>query len=744
MEYITDSPSARIRCLLLASTAGLMPVAANAQSAPVPSDASAQPSPTKSTSTTTSTAPGNEIQDIVVTAQRREQRGNDVGIAMNVLTGADLAATGTKQVVDLASQTTNVQIKNVSGKSIPNVTIRGIGLNDYASNNNPAAGVYVDNVYLVSPAMLSFGLFDVDRVEVLKGPQGDLYGRNTTAGAINIISRRPTDTPDVEMEAGYGSYQSWHFDGAAGGPLAPGLDGRFAFTTEQQDSGWQRNYVTGKRVGKVDRSAARLQLAWAPSESFKARLSVHGGYDRSDEALFKVDNNPTTTEEDPYANQPRVSGAGNSPNVDNKSFGASLTFDWSLDDALTLTSISAYEHFKRSDVSDIDGTSLRQLDGTFVNRINQGSQELRLAYSRDTLNLIAGGYYSRDTVFDRDTYDSPDLLPLFGLPGLSTIGNTYHQKTHAYAAFVHGEWAFAPRVTLIGGLRYTHEHKTFDNATTFLGNPGALFDVFPPVTKFFSTSKVSGKVGLNFKAREHTLFYASISRGFKSGGFQGQLTFDPNALNPFRDESVTAYEVGIKSRVLPNLQINGAAFDYEYKDAQFYGPLFDSPVGVLFGITNVGNARVRGIEGDALWRPVAGLDIHLGAGFIDTKITRSIVPGVAEGSRLPNAPRLTLNGRARYSWRVSDRVGADISVWGSYQSRIEFDIVRNPPQAIEGGYWLANAEVGANFGDHFRLSVFGKNLFDKLYRTQALFTSVGWTNQYGSPRIFGVNLSYRM
>jgi iron complex outermembrane receptor protein len=722
--------------LLLTSTAVFMPVAANAQSKPA-----AKP-PAKPPATATS-SPSNEIQDIVVTAQRREQRGNDVGIAMNVLTGDDLKATQIKQVVDLASQTTNVQIKNVLGNSVQNVTIRGIGLNDYASNNNPAAGIYVDNVYLVSPAMLGFSFFDVDRVEVLKGPQGDLYGRNTTAGAINIISRRPSDNPDVELEAGYGSYRSWHFNGAAGGPLTPGLDGRFAFTTEQQESGWQRNYVNGKHIGHVDRSAARLQLAWTPTESFKARLSVHGGYDRSDESLYKVDN-VTTTEEDPYANQPRVAGASNDPHVDNKSFGASLTLDWSLNDALTLTSISAYESFKRVDVSDIDGTSLHQLDSEYRNKINQASQEVRLAYSRNTLNLIGGAYYTHDTVSDVDTYDAPDLLALLGLAGLSVIGNTYHQTTRAYAAFAHGEWTFAPRLTLIGGLRYTHERKTFDNVTTFLGNPGATFNVLPPITNFFSTSNVSGKIGLNFKATEHTLFYASASRGFKSGGFQGQLAFDPNVLNPFRDEHVTAYEVGLKSRVLRNLQVNAAAFDYEYKDAQFYGPLFDSPLGVLFGIANVGNARVRGVEGDALWRPLTGLDIHLGAGFIDTKITKSIVPGVTQGSRLPNAPRLTLNGRVKYGWNVSSKVGADIILWGSYQSPVAFDIVRNPPEAREGSYFLANGEVGVNFGDHFRLAVFGKNLFDKVYRTQALFTSVGWSSQYGPPRTFGVNLSYRM
>lgn len=722
--------------------------AAAAQSTPGSSAASVgAPDPAQDASSPVSdqrSAAGTDIQDIVVTAQRREQRGNDVGIAINVLSGDELARAGIKQVVDLASQTTNVQIKNTLGNSVPNVTIRGIGLNDYASNNNPAAGIYVDNVYLVSPAMLSFGMFDVDRVEVLKGPQGDLYGRNTTAGAVNVITRRPSSKPAFELQGGFGSYQNFHVNGAAGGALTSTLNGRFAFTTEQQRSGFQTNYVTGGKIGRINRTAARLQLDWNPTEALSVLLNGHAGADRSDQALYKVDN-VLTTEEDRFADRPRVAGASNAPQVDLQSYGASLTVDFKLADAFNLTSISAYEKFKRTDVGDQDGTGLRQLDSTFRNDIDQVSEELRLSFNRDGLNIVGGGYYSHDRIATRDSYDSADLLPLLGLPGNSGIGNTYRQRTDAYAAFLHGEWTFLPRLTVIAGVRYTDESKTFDNATTFIvTNAGQQANVFPPVSRDYSTSKVSGKVGLNYKLAEQSLLYASVSRGFKSGGFQGQLTFDPSVYNPFTDENLTAYEIGLKTRLLPNLQINLAAFDYEYSDAQFYGPLFDSPVGVLFGITNVGDARVRGVEGDALWRPAKGLDLRLGAGYIDTEITRSIVAGVAEGSRLPNAPELTVNGSLRYEVQVANDRTIDVNLSGNYQSRVAFDIVRNPPQALQGGYFLANGEVGISLGERSRLSVFGKNIFNRLYRTQALFTSAGWSYQYGAPRTVGLNLSYRM
>ena len=686
--------------------------------------------------------PDDSLGEIVVTAQRREQRADDVGVTINVLTGSDLKAAGTQSIVDLAAITPNVQIKNVLANSVVNVSIRGIGLNDYAANNNPAAGMYVDNVYLVSPAMLSFGLFDIDRVEILKGPQGDLYGRNTTAGAVNIISRKPSDITDVQIEAGYGTYDSWHIDGAVGGALTSTLTARFALQTVQQGSGPQTNYVTGNRIGKVDRTNGRLQLQWEPSDSFNLLLNAHKGYDRSDVTLYKADN-ILTTEEDAFASQPRVSGAGIDPYMRLESSGISLTGNWSISPQVTLTSISAYEHFTRLHVEDTDGTSVRYLDATYDNSIDQYSQELRLAYHGDGLELIGGAFYSHDKVNTRDAFFSPDLLPLFGLAGLDTIGNTYRQRTDAYAAFMHAEWTFAPNLTLVGGLRYTEEEKTFDQATTFLCAAGTCSNLFAPVTNNYSTSNVSGKIGVNYQAGDRTLVYASISRGFKSGGFQGQLTFDPTVLQPFGDEKLTAYELGIKTRLFSNFQLNAAVFDYEYSDAQIYGPLFDSPVGVLFGIANVGDARVKGIEADARWRPTEGLDVRFGVGMIDTEVTKSVVAGVTQGSVLPNSPRLTLNGRMKYEWSLSDRAIADITLSGNYQSRVRFDIVRSPAEAVEGGYFLGNAEIGVSLADHWRASVWVKNVFDHLYRTQALNTSVGWTSQYGAPRTAGFNISYK-
>ena len=686
-----------------------------------------------------------QLEEIVVTAQKRAENFNDVGIAVSVLSAADIAAAGMNQFNDIASQTPNVQIKNTLANSIPTITIRGIGLNDYAVNNNPAAGIYVDNVYLVSPAMLSFSLFDLERIEVLKGPQGDLYGRNTTAGAVNFMSRKPSDVTDVEAETGYGNYQNWHFTGAVGGEIASGLTGRLAAMTIQQESGWQTNYVNGRKVGKIDRSAVRGQLNWKPNDSVNVLWNVHGGYDGSDVELIKA-SNTTTTLGGQYANDPRISGASNHPHMNLIDFGTSVSVDWTLSSALTLTSISAYEHFTRHHTEDRDGTILKQLDGTFINHIDQYSEELRLTYSGPQLVLIGGLFYSQDRVTDHDIYDSPDLLDLLGLAGTEFIGNQYRQRTESEAAFLHGEWSFAPKWKLITGVRFTHDHKRFDDATTFLGVGTNFFDVFPPVANEYTTQNVSGKVGVDYKLAHDTLLYGSVSRGFKSGGFQGELTFDPTVLQPFHNETVLAYELGLKTRTLRNsLQLNAAIFDYEYHDAQFYGPLFNSPVGVLFGIANVGNARVEGGEADAWWRAASGLDIRLGVGGLDTRIVKSIVAGVQTGSELPNSPKWTANAMIRYSHPVARSLTADLTLAGNYQGSLAFDVVRNPPQALQGGYFVANAELGLSGEDNrWRVWLWGKNLFNRLYETNVFFSSVGWGYSYGAPITYGINVSTKL
>jgi len=348
--------------------------------------------------------------------------------------------------------------------------------------------------------------------------------------------------------------------------------------------------------------------------------------------------------------------------MDLETTGANLTVNWSLSDALTLTSITGYQDFSRFHVEDRDGTSLIMLDGTFDNQIDQFSQEVRLTHVGDELVLIGGVFYGEDSVDTRDEFLATDLLALLGLVGVDVIGNEYKQDTTSAALFLHSEWSFNPSWKLTAGARYTDESKDFSGAYTFLIAGGVEAPLYPDVVEEFSTDNVSGKLGIDYTGIENTLLYASVSRGFKSGGFQGQLSFDPAALQPFDDEKVLAYEAGMKTRRLGNsLELNASMFFYDYEDMQFYGGLFDSPVGVLFGITNVGDAEVKGAEADLLWRPTEGLDLRFGLGWLDTEITNSVVDGVATGSELPNAPEFTFSSLVRYEWPITGALTANVA-----------------------------------------------------------------------------------
>ena len=688
---------------------------------------------------------GLQIEEIIVTAQKREQNLNDVSVAVTVFTGDDIRQQRLGQPIDLAAQTPNLNINETFGNTITNVSIRGLGLNDYAVNNNPAAGIYVDEVYLVSPAMLGFQLFDMERVEVLKGPQGTLYGRNTTAGAMRFISRKPTEEVEGYLSADYGRYDHFFLEGALGGRIAEGLTGRVAVQTSQRTDGFQLNRASGDKVGEIDRTAWRGLLNWKPSENLDVLFNVHGGVDKSDTLLVKVDNVFTPIDDgiaDPYS-----SSAGNDTELDNENYGVSLTINWDISDGLTVTSVTGYEDYERSHDEDRDGTALVQLDGLFLNEIEQVSQELRLSYVKDDYVLIGGVFYEHDEVSTRDRFDSNDLLPLFG-PAFATaqaIGNEYAQESDSYAVFGHAEWQLHEDWKFIAGLRYTEEDKEFKDAFTFLliGDDRTEIQVFSPVGYDYSVSNLSGKAGIDYTGFENALLYASVSRGFKSGNFQGQLTFNPADLEGFGKEIVWAYEIGAKTQLLNNsLQFNLSAFFYDYKGVQIYGSIYQSIVGPLFGITNAGDAEVYGAEFDLLWRAAEGLDIRLGLGLLDTEITDSILdPYVASGSKLPNAPEVNFNALVSYEWSLTGNLVADIMFDTSYKDDVSYDIVRQPPEAVEDGYWITNARGGIKSASGtWGVYLWGKNITDEVYRTQVLTSTVGFGENYNLPATYGVSV----
>jgi len=370
---------------------------------------------------------------------------------------------------------------------------------------------------------------------------------------------------------------------------------------------------------------------------------------------------------------------------------------------------------------------------------------MRLTYTGDDLVLILGAFWGNDEVSTRDNFNAVDL----GF-GFFAVGNEYNQETDSAAVFAHSEWEWNENWRLTTGLRYTDESKDFTDAFTFLF-PDALprdggneVSVFAPVANSYDVSDVSGKIGIDYTGLEDALLYASFNRGFKSGAFQGQLTFNPDDLAGFDEENVHAWEAGFKSRLANNtLRLNGAVFFYDYEDVQIYGPHFDSEVGPLFGILNAGDAEVIGAELELLWRATEGLDIRVGMGLLDTEITRSSLPFVTEGSELPNAPETNFNINVKYAWNIGGSLVADVIFDSAYKDDVTYDIVRSPAAAREDGYWLTNLKAGISSEDgNWGVHLWGKNITDEEYRIQVLTSTVGFGESYGMPATYGVTMDF--
>lgn len=695
------------------------------------------------------------LEEIIVTSQKREQNVNDVGITIAAFDSKTIEELALRQPADVANATSNFSV-NTLLTSVPNFTIRGVGVNDYAINQATSVGVYVDQVFLASPALLLFQMFDTARVEVLKGPQGTLYGRNTTGGAVLFISKGPTQTFAASTDIEIGNYGYYMVEGALSGPLSETLSARVAVNSTQSD-GYQKNIVTGRTNGGLNRVAVRALFDWQPLEDFKARLNLHTGKDASNTLAYNTpgvgDNRHT---------RGSVASIDGVPYRDNDGEGASVTADWSLG-AVVLTSVSSYDHLDRFEFADQDGdVNDARIDQILASDIKQVTQELRAASSgTGPFTWVGGLYYSKDEIQDSTIYPiAGAAFPpgAFGIPSaypaVTSLGNLYEQTSTARAAFGQVEWDVAENWHLTGGLRYTRERKELDNVSTpWTANPGPgqigpiqSGLLFTPSSYAKDFSAVSGKVGIDYRLSDDALLYASVSKGFKSGGFQGTLVFSPANIIPFDEETVLAYEAGAKLTLADGkVQLNAAAFYYDYENLQAQGTIAGGAGGAtnLFALQNIGDATNIGLELDLQAAPTERLRLAFGVGYLDAKIVDPFIVEVKQDGRPAQSPKLNVNGRARYT--LVETAAANWFVQGDfkYQSSTYFDIYETP-FLEEQPYWLWNGSVGVESADEkWRASLWGRNLADEQYRAGGFTGGVaGPISLYGAPRTYGVSFSY--
>jgi iron complex outermembrane receptor protein len=710
------------------------------------------------------------LEEVVVTAQRREESAQNVGIALSVLSGQSLAEKAITNVVDLQNAIPSLQVEPAFGSGQPQYRIRGVGFLDYTSNNASPVGVSVDDVAFALPIQTQGQLFDIDRIEVLRGPQGTLYGRNTTGGQINFISNRPTADTHAGFTAEYGSHNDVNAEGYVSGSIAAGLLGRLSVATEQGGA-WQRNRDTGQSLGKKNKIAGRGQLEWDPSEAINFRLGVHLSQDKSEETglhLLKAYTPynagaggpaiPADTSRyatgwslDPAFAKIVGIDAASKPGVNNSNNGVDLTANIDFGGA-KLTSITAYNKMIRREYSDWDATQYYDSDEYFRSDLNVFSQELRVASSGSgPLGWVGGVFYSDQNLHEKFYSDFSNAN--IGFPAGTTpqiVLTKYDQNANSFGEFGQVNYRFNDVLKGTLGVREDHETRELVNLNTgvLAGPPIASF-TGGALNRSITSNLPSGKIELDYTPADKTLIYWSISRGVKSGGFTAHNTTTAPAADPFAPEKLTAYEIGVKSDVTRTLRIDAAVFFYRYKDQQILGKVFDNTSQSYIGRFGNADSRISGGEVEMQWQPLEGLSVSQYAGFTEGyytgKILDSSTPPVDYHGRPLSFPKWTYGGDVSYAWGVGDYKITAESNYSFHDTYSQFYLLGSSDFTIPK-YWLANANLSLSpaTGAPWTVTLWGRNIFNKAYDvTRNFFLPGTEVAQAGEPTTVGIRVSYK-
>jgi outer membrane receptor protein involved in Fe transport len=701
---------------------------------------------------------GAESDAIVVTAQRREQSAQDVGIALSVVSPATLARRGITNVNQLEQLVPNLQIEPAFGGSQAQFRIRGVGFQDYGANNSPTVGIYVNEVAYPVPIMTQGLIFDIERVEVLRGPQGTLYGRNTTAGAINFITAKPTDTLTVGGSAEYGRFDAVKAQGYISGPLSDWAKIRISAATEQGGA-FQHNRVDGRSLGDADKLAGRVLLELTQSSGLDLMLDVHAGRDHSENIGLALLTPVTTAGGVTYpADNRRETGWGISPALAadadlpgdkpgrrNWTWGTSANLKVDLTDSVLFTSITSFDHLLRREYGDFDATSSREADEFFGSRVNVFSQEARLSSKGNgPLNWVAGVYYSEQKQDEQFYSDFSDIF------GLSTRAN-YTQKVHSIAGFAQFDYAISSQLKVIGGLRYEDEKRKLNGFSFGL----TTVQLLAPTDLSTKMTPLSGKVGIEFKPVNDLLLYASASKGVKSGGFTTYNSGNVAAHEAFKPEKLYAYETGFKTDFNHKIQINGTAFFYDYRDQQVLDAACTA-TGYVGRFTNAKKSQIWGLELEANLRPVAGLTIAPYVSYTRGKYKNfQAISGCTadneniytdrSGERMP-FPSTTAGANISYEVPAGNYVVTP-STSITYRSRslTWLDNLRPGIGFAIPPYALVDADLALSpASKKWTVAIWGRNILDKKYDlTRNFFTSSN-VYQPGRPVTYGVRVGFNM
>jgi iron complex outermembrane recepter protein len=684
---------------------------------------------------------GRVLDEIVVVAQRKSQVLQDVPIAVNAVSGDELAKLGLSNSSDLPQVVPGLTFITTGPAATP--FLRGIGSNAGNPNDEPSVATYVDGVYIASPSAALMSFNNLERVEVLKGPQGTLFGRNATGGVIQYITKDPSFEPEVDVSVGYGNYRTSEASLYATAGLTDTLAIDVAIQGRSQDEGWGKSTVTGSDIREDSNSAFRTKLLFKPTDNFTAKLS--GDYSEYDtsmliytlpegvpgiDGLLPPDGFYDSASHITYKNQ-------GEPMVLIRQRGGSLNLDYDTDN-YRFVSITAYRESKESYWAEADATALPVVEGALPRSTENLSQEFQVMSNGDQwLDWVAGIY-----LFENDSgYDNVEFSGLaFSNPPFSGIGffqMQAHQETDSQSVYFQGTGEIVSDTDLTLGLRYTEEEQTVDTL---------VFGQSVPAPNEKGFDEFTWRVALNHRVNDDVMVYASQNRGIKGGGFDlltpGSGGFDP--------EELDAWELGMKSELLDRtLRLNAALFYYDFKNIQVQ--VIASGTAGIIQTTNAAAATIQGLDVDFEYLVTDSMSLSGGVAWMDGEYddfqgTISYpasplfgAPAVidASGKDTIRTPEFTGNMTLEYvvetesgTFPLSFTVNHNSGFFFGSDNRLEQD-----------AYTLFNASAGWETVDEkYSVTLWGRNLSDVKYWGQGVPTAIGDQVAPAAPRTYGVTL----
>lgn len=713
------------------------------------------------------------IEEVIVTAQKRAESLQDIPLAVTAFSGDQIREDGIASMEDIGSRTPGLVFAAFSAGQ-PEIAIRGIGTKEDGAAASDSTVVSIDDVYIAARTAQVFDIFDLERVEVLRGPQGTLYGKNSIGGSINFVTSKPTEETEFRIRQTFGDYGRNDTGALLSGALSDNLFGKVSFSRRESD-GFLEHAITGEDWGEQETLAWRAQLRWLPADNLEVLLNIDGADDdlgaSNREPVGGVGRSGNGDSLDPVAVNIALGGAGDPFNTlaetegstDRDVQGYSARVNWDFEN-LTFTSISAYRTSDFDWIEDSEGLPpttqgpgspantgfFLDVNDAAVEETEQLTQELRLTSAGDSsIDWVVGLFYSAEEIKRAETFTFTSFP--------STQTSFQENDSTSWAIYGQSGFELTDALSLTAGLRYSSEEKEI-TVSNVVDGVAALLQPFDETDADDSWSNVSGRLAVDWEVADDALLYASVSTGFKSGGFTGSASTIERATTPFDSEKATSFEMGLKSQWWDNrLRLNVSAFYTDYEDLQV--TRFYLPAGGTFGefITeNAATATIDGLEVEFMVLPTERLEIGGSFAYLSTQFDdfnpdtanddgagNPVIPDYS-GNKLRQAPRKTSSLYGKYTWAMGDMGTIAAKLNYRFQDESFYDPDNNDLTTIPR-YRIWDARLAwTSSEDHWEIAAWAKNLTDEEYRTH-IFSQRGGEiafAPFGAPSTFGVSLTY--